>query len=91
MSVTSQTAIQVIRALRRRYTKKADMDLGTPEDTILGVLLSAQTTDVQVLKAFPAFRKKFPTWQSLADAEVADIAKSISTIGLYRSKARAMN
>lgn len=81
---------QVIQILRRRYPQKADMDLGTPEDTILGVLLSARTTDAQVLKVFPAFRKKFPTWKSLVRADVGEIGKSISTIGLYRSKAKAI-
>ncbi len=81
----------LITTLVRRYPQKADMDLGTPEDTILGVLLSARTTDKQVLKIFPAFRKKFPTWESLARASVTHIARSINTIGLYRSKAKAIN
>lgn len=67
------------------------MDLGSPEDTILGVLLSARTTDKQVLNVFPAFRKKFPTWKSLASADAAEIGRSISTIGLYRAKAKAIN
>ncbi len=80
----------VIRTLGKRYTKKGDMDLGSAEDTLLGVLLSARTTDVQVLKVFPAFRKKFPTWKSLANAKVRDIEKSINTIGLYKSKAKAI-
>ncbi len=82
---------KVIQTLSSRYTRKADMDLGTPEDTLLGVLLSARTTDVQVLKIFPSFRKKFPTWTSLANAKVADIATCLSTIGLYRSKAKAIH
>ncbi|HWQ99340.1 MAG TPA: endonuclease III [Candidatus Methylomirabilis sp.] len=83
-------AAKVIRMLGKCYTKRGDMDLGSPEDTILGVLMSARTTDVQVLRVFPSFRKKFPTWTSLARANVADISKSISTIGLYRAKAKAI-
>ena len=88
--VSADAPVKVINVLRRRYTQKADMDLGSPEDTILGVLMSARTTDVQVLRMFPSFRKKFPTWRSLARANTADIAQSIATIGLYRSKARAI-
>ncbi len=87
---SSQIAAQTIRTLRRRYTKKSDMDMRTPEDTILGTLLSARTTDKQVLKIFPTFRKKFPTWKSLASASVGEIKKSLTTIGLYRSKAKAI-
>ena len=39
MSSSSQVAVQIIRTLRRRYPKKADMDMRTPEDTIFGTLL----------------------------------------------------
>jgi endonuclease-3 len=81
----------VLQILSKRYPQKGDMDLGTPEDTILGVLMSARTTDVQVLKIFPSFRKKFPTWKKLAAASPAEIAQSINTIGLYISKAKAIN
>lgn len=88
---TARTADAVIRTLAKRYTQKADMDLGNPKDTLLGVLLSARTTDKQVLKIFPAFKKRFPTFRSLADASIADIASFISTIGLYRSKAKAIH
>lgn len=88
--MSHESATKVVLILGKRYTKRGDMDLGSPEDTILGVLMSARTTDKQVLRAFPSFRKKFPNWMSLARADVADIAKSISTIGLYRSKAKAI-
>lgn len=82
---------KVIQILSKRYTKKADMDMERPEDTLLGVLLSARTTDKQVLKIFPQFRNTFPTWESLASANVSAIAKSINTIGLYKSKAKAIH
>lgn len=91
MTPTSQTAARVIRTLSKRYTKKADMDLGSAEDSLLATLLSARTTDKQVLKVFPVFRKKFPTWKKLAAADVASIAREISTIGLYKSKAKAIH
>lgn len=67
------------------------MDLGNAEDTLLGVLLSARTRDVQVLKLFPAFRKRFPNFRSLAASNPSEIEKFISTIGLYKSKARALH
>lgn len=86
-----QQPTRVIQTLAKRYPQKGDMDLGSPEDTILGVMLSARTTDAQVLKVFPSFRKRFPTWASLAKADIAEIGKSISTIGLYRAKAKAIN
>ena len=82
---------RVIKTLGKQYTAKADMDLGNPKDTLLGVLLSARTTDKQVLKAFPAFKKRYPTFQSIADSSPAEIGTYINTIGLYTSKARAIH
>ncbi|MFZ2803690.1 MAG: endonuclease III [Patescibacteria group bacterium] len=88
MKPTPQVAKKVIQALDKKYTAKGMTDLGNPEDTLLATVLSAQSTDVQVLKMFPAFRKKFPTWKKLAAANVHDIEKSINTVGLYRMKAK---
>jgi endonuclease-3 len=86
-----EQAARVVRILRRRYTKKPDMDMGNPKDTLLGVLLSARTRDAQVLKIYPAFRKAFPTFASLASSAPAKIGRRISTVGLYRSKAKAIH
>lgn len=91
MKPADANATRVVQVLSKRYTKKGDMDMGSPEDTLLATLLSARTTDKQVLKVFPAFRKKFPTWEKLAHADVASIERMISTIGLYKSKAKAIN
>jgi endonuclease III len=82
---------RVIDILAKRYPQKADMNLGNPKDTLLGVLLSARTKDSQVLKIYPAFKKKFPTFSSLASSAPSEIAKSISSIGLYKSKAKAIH
>lgn len=81
---------KLIQILDKRYPQKGDMDLGNPKDTLLGVLLSARTKDAQVLKIFPAFKKRFPTFASLTKSSPAEIATFISTIGLYRSKAKAI-
>jgi endonuclease-3 len=82
--------IDVLKALGKRYRGTGMTDLGNPADTLLATVLSAQTTDVQVLKVFPSFRRAFPNWKSLAEAKWTDIAKTINTVGLYRSKAKAL-
>ncbi|MBU1033097.1 endonuclease III [Patescibacteria group bacterium] len=81
---------KVIKTLQKHYTKKGDMDLGSAEKTLIGTLLSARTTDVQVLKVFPGFRKKFPNFRALAKARISNIEKSVNSIGLYKSKAKAL-
>jgi endonuclease III len=79
----------VIRILARRYTDPGMVaSMGNAKDALLSALLSARTTDAQVIKMYPAFRTAFPTFASLARATVPQIASKINTIGLYRSKAR---
>lgn len=86
MPMTSPTRIVTI--LAKRYRGKAMVDLGNAEDTLFATVLSARTRDEQVLKLYPSFRKRFPSLPSLAGADVKRIAASISTIGMYRNKAR---
>jgi endonuclease-3 len=90
MSVSTISA-NVIKILAKKYTAKADMDLGNPKDTLLGVLMTAQTTDKQVLKIFPAFKKRFPTFKSLASSTPQEIEKSISSVNFFRGKAKAIH
>lgn len=83
-------AVQILKKLGLRYTEKGMTDLGNPEDTLIATLLAAQTTDVQVMRAYPGLRKSFPTLESLAKAPWTEIAKKINTIGIYRQKAKAV-
>lgn len=86
-----QTKTQkIIRTLEPLYPAKGMVDLGNPEDTLIATLLSARTTDAQVLKIYPGLRQRFPTLKHFAQAKVEDIAKRISSIGLYRNKAKAI-
>lgn len=82
--------VKAIQILDRRYPLKGMVDFGNAEDTLIATLLSARTTDKQVVKVYPSFRKAFPTLKDLARASVTDIGKHISTIGLYRNKAKAI-
>ena len=85
-----KNAIRIVETLRKRYPQKPDMDLGNADDSLIATIMSARTTDVQVLKMFPGFRKKFPTWKKLAAADLRDIAAAMNTIGLYRNKAKSL-
>ncbi|MBD3281603.1 endonuclease III [Candidatus Uhrbacteria bacterium] len=81
---------EILKTLKKHYPQKGDMDLGSPADSLLATIMSARTTDAQVLKMFPSFRKKFPNWNTLAKAKVEDIASAMNTIGLYRNKAKSI-
>mgnify|MGYP001577746752 CR=1 FL=1 len=81
-------ASRIVTVLAKRYRGKAMVDLGRAEDTLFATVLSARTRDAQVLKLYPSFRKRFPSLASLANADEGEIAASISTIGMYRNKAK---
>ncbi len=88
--VSQKTTSRIIKILEPLYPAKGMVDLGNPEDTLIATLLSARTTDEQVLKVYPGLRKRFPRLQDFAKADVTDIEKCISSIGLYHNKARAI-
>jgi endonuclease-3 len=86
----AQRAVRILKLLGRIYKGSGMTDLGNPEDTLLATLLSAQTTDVQVLRVYPVLRKRFPTLKTLAEADWQSIAQEINSVGLYRTKAKAI-
>lgn len=75
------------------YIKDPQHDLDV-QDTdwsfVFAVILSSQTTDVQVNKITPALFNKFPTLQSFADANQSDIEEMLKTIPFFRNKAKAL-
>ncbi|MGT2756869.1 endonuclease III [Streptococcus ovuberis] len=64
------------------------LDFRNHFELVCAVLLSAQTTDAAVNKATPGLFAAYPTPQAMAAADVADIARYISRLGLYRNKAK---
>lgn len=56
----------------------------------VAVVLSAQTTDVSVNKVTKELFQKYPTPKDLANADIKDIERYISSLGLYRNKARSI-
>lgn len=78
----------VLKILRRQFPNLGAMELGDPYRTLVAVILSARTRDEQVLKLLPAFFHAFPTMATLAKATVKQIETKLSTIGMYRQKAK---
>lgn len=83
-------AMRVLRILGKRYTEKGKTDFGNPKDTLLATVLSARTTDEQVLRVFPELRKRYPSFKKLANAKERDLEDIIKSIGFYKTKARRL-
>lgn len=67
---------------------KASLDYRTPFELTVAVVLSAQCTDAAVNKATPALFATYPTPQAMAQADPADVAELIRSLGFFRSKAK---
>ena len=59
-----------------------------PFKLAVAVMLSAQTTDAAVNRVTPKLWEAYPTIEDLAGANVRQVEKIISKIGLYKNKAK---
>lgn len=87
--VKIERALEVERRMECRYgTRTCPLDFwGDPFKLLIAVMLSAQTTDKSVNKVTPKLWESYPTPQELAYANLSDVERIISRIGLYHVKA----
>ena len=80
----------VNQKLKELYPQKSEFPLKyrTPWELLVAVVLSARTTDIQVNKATQALFKKYKTLEDYANADLEEFERDISSIGLYKSKAK---
>lgn len=57
-----------------------------PYETLVAVMLSAQSTDVQVNKVTPALFERYPTVETMAAARIEDVFPMVRSCG-FKSKA----
>lgn len=55
-------------------------------DELVSTILSQNTNDVNRDRAFDALRKRFPTWEEVRDAPVAEVIEAIRPAGLGNQK-----
>lgn len=80
---------EIIRRLETEYPlADCTLDYGKDYELLFSVRLAAQCTDERVNMITPALFERFPTLQSIADADVAEVEKYIHSCGFYHAKAR---
>jgi endonuclease III len=67
-----------------------ELDFGDPWQLLVSVILSAQTTDVNVNSVTPTLFARYPSVGDLAAAEQSDVEAIIHKTGFFHSKARAI-
>ena len=81
--------LEIIALLKDRYPEAlCALQYEKDYELMIAVRLSAQCTDARVNLVTPALFAAYPTLESIANADIADIEKYIHSCGFYRQKAK---
>ncbi len=87
-----ELALKTVSTLERVYpTATCALEYNEPYQLLVATRLSAQCTDARVNKVTPILFAKYPTLESLANADVADIEKIVHPCGFFRAKAQSIH
>ena len=91
MNKTPEQINAIIAELERLYPDGPDLcslEYNKDYELLFSVRLAAQCTDERVNKVTPALYSRFPTLESLARADVAEVEEYVHSTGFFRAKAR---
>mgnify|MGYP002796915187 FL=1 len=84
-----QDVIAIVEELKRLYPDAlCSLQYPKPYELLFAVRLAAQCTDERVNMVTPALYARFPTLESLAEADVIGVETYIHSTGFFRAKAR---
>ena len=84
-----ELALAAVEELEKVYPDAVcSLTYEKPYELLISTRLSAQCTDARVNSVTEELFAKYPTLQSLAEADLADIEEIIKPCGLFRTKAR---
>jgi endonuclease-3 len=86
---TKDRARHLIDALKVAYPDaRCALEYRKDYELMIAVRLSAQCTDARVNQITPALFARFPTLESFAEADVAEVEELVRSCGFYHHKAR---
>jgi len=89
MAFSKKKTIEILDLLRTEYPDaECALTHRNTYELLISVVLSAQTTDKSVNKISGMLFDKYPSPEQLAEAEQADVAAIIKTIGMYKTKSK---
>ena len=84
-----QDVLSIVEELKRLYPDAlCSLQYPKPYELLFAVRLAAQCTDERVNMVTPALYARFPTLESLAQADVSEVETYIHSTGFFRAKAR---
>ena len=89
--VSKAIAHEMMARLRALYPDAdCELNFDSPFQLLTAVIMSAQTTDVQVNKVTGKLFSKFPTAKDLAEGDIEEIKEIIKPTGYYNAKAQSI-
>ncbi len=86
---TQEQVNEIVRLLMEEYPlADCTLDWNKAYELLFSVRLAAQCTDERVNKITPALFERFPTLETFAEADVAEVEEYVRSCGFYHSKAR---
>lgn len=84
-----EDVLAIVEELKKLYPDGlCSLEYEKDYELLFSVRLAAQCTDERVNKVTPALYARFPTLESLAQADVAEVEQYIHSTGFFRAKAR---
>lgn len=81
----------LLSALKKHWpSPRCEVNHRNALELLVGVILSAQSTDKTVNEITPALFKKYPTAKAFADADPLDIEKMVYRCGFFRAKTKSI-
>ena len=89
MKKTQAQVWAIVEALKKLYPEGiCSLEYQKDYELLFSVRLAAQCTDERVNKVTPALFARFPTLESLAQADIGEVEEYIHSTGFFRAKAR---
>jgi len=89
--VSKPVAQDMMERLKKLYPDAdCELNFASPYQLLTAVILSAQTTDVQVNKVTGKLFSRFPTAKALAEGSLDEIKEIIKPTGYYNAKAQSI-
>lgn len=83
--------MKLLPLLRKQWPRvRCELNFKTPLQLMIGVILSAQSTDKRVNEISPGLFKKYPSARAFAAASPNELENDIRSTGFFRAKTRSI-
>lgn len=89
LELRKKRALKIVKKLKKLFpNSKTVLSYSTPFGLLVSVILSARNTDKKVNEVTKKLFKKYKTIKDYKNADIKDLEKDLSRLGLFRQKAK---